>query len=648
MGTNASLQGNDLMTMSVSGNKKPLAEADGRQVDWRVAILLVMLLLAAFAVRIYHPVSRSDNWLDRSYAFNDAVREHDWIHTYTQYHPGVTTMVIAGATLHAYQKVINSSGFPYTALQALFDWAIVPTATRYGSEVTVGVVGLAAVLTLLIGLIALVVIRLGGKPLGLTVAGLLAFSPYYLNQSRVLHVDAMLSTLMLLSALLILLYLRSGRWLHLVLSGLVGGLALLTKTPSVFLLPYTGLALGVGLLGRLRADWGEHTVDRTRWLVAEVGRGLALPLVVWLAMAALPFALWPAMWAEPFEILNLMYGSVSRHLQETHPRTRFFAGQLFAPGEPPNRLFYLAVLAFDTSFVTLTLAIVAVLIYALPRLRDRSHNGVDGGQPLPDQTFWLMVAYVFFFVLQMTIGEKQDQRYILPAFLMLNVIAAVGVIGLVGRLRARLASDAPQMRRLAPAVLPLLAIGFQALAGTPYAPDYGAHFNHLFGGNLVAVKVLEIADQTEGIQDVAAYLHQYADLTDNTVGTVVRSQKSLEQYYNLDQIVPATAEADYYLFSFLNQQRNLDPEDWLSTWQRLESQQPVFVVLYDGIEYLRLYESEPEPGIPTVVNHDGRWLIFLAWAWALMLVDILVRMLSPTEDATSGKQKARTAGRGRR
>lgn len=596
------------------------------------AVLLVVLLAAGFVTRIHYPVSRPYQWLVRALAFNDAVDEQDWANTYQRYHPGLTTMAIGGASIHLYHKSLNSTAFPFTALQALFEWSVPSYASRYGREMAAGVIGLAAVMTLLIGLSALVMARLGSRTAGLAAAGLLAFSPYYLSQSQVFHVDALLSTLMLLSALLILLYLRSGRWLHLALSGLVGGLALLTKTPALYLVPYAGLALGVGLLGRLREGWDAHPADRVRWLAAEAGRWLVLPLVVWLVIAALPFALWPAMWVRPVYVLDQMYGSIARHASNTHPRTRFFAGRLYAPGEPPNRLFYLAVIVFNASFVSLTLVIVAILYYALRRLRrDR---------PLLGQTFWLLMAYVFFFVLQMTIGDKQDQRYILPAFLMLDVIAGVGFAGLVGTMRRVLAG-----RRAvwAAGALSAVALTVHAVSTVAYAPAYGAYHNPLLGGNPVAQQVLELADQNEGILEIGAYLADHATSGEDTVGVPLRLYLSLRQYFPRSEMLDMDPGADFYVFSAEQRQRSIDLDEWAGAWIRLGDQQPVLSVRFDGVEYLSLYAADPARDLPhQVIDRGGSWLIVLAWVWTIALTGCIVWMLraaasSPVDSEAIGQ-----------
>ncbi|NIO70894.1 MAG: hypothetical protein GTN71_18130, partial [Anaerolineae bacterium] len=64
----------------------------------------------------------------------------------------------------------------------------------------------------------------------------------YLALSRVIHHDALSTTFMALSLLSFMVYLRGHRpFLYLALSGLTAGLAFLSKSPSLFLVPFTAL-----------------------------------------------------------------------------------------------------------------------------------------------------------------------------------------------------------------------------------------------------------------------------------------------------------------------------------------------------------------------------------------------------------------------
>jgi hypothetical protein len=576
---------------------------------WATIGLLIGLFLLAFFLRAYQPSSRSTHWLDRAEALNAALDARDWATTYQAPHPGYTTMVIAGLTLRLYDALDNIPG------EALFDWAIPPYATGYGRRAAVGTLGLAVVLAGLIVAITLVLRRLAGWPLALSAAGLMTFEPVYLSQSRVLHVDALLSTLMLLSGLLLLLSLETGRRGYLLLSGLVGGLALLTKMPGLFLVPFTGLALLVYLTVRLRAAWPDHSQQRGRWLAGEVWRGLVWPGLLWGLMAALPFALWPAMWVKPLSVLKSMATAKEIRLSRTHPNPRFFAGRVYVD-ERPSIFLYPVTLAFNSTFLTLTLSLVALGHYTLWRRRGRP--------PLRPVSFWLLVAYAFFFTLQMAIGAKQDERYVLPVHLALDVLAAVGLVGLVELVRQAASSRHVRLARASGALIGL-AVGLQMLVALLYAPNYGAHHNHLLGGNRVAVKMIEIMAQNEGVDYVADYLGRQPDVASLRLGISPTLGDSVAQHFRGKIIVGMPPDADYYLFNVAAIQRRFNPEQWEATWEAYRDQPAQVVVIFDGAECMWLYAAQPDESVPgVVIRRGGIGLVGLAWAWTAALLAVLV------------------------
>lgn len=587
-------------------------------------LLLIAVFLVAFFLRAYHPLSRPQVWLMRSELLIEAVEARDWGATFGggSSHPGYTTTVIGGTALTLFDAVRG------TPAEALFSWAYPSYATELGQRIAVGVAGLALVIAGLIVLITLVLQRLGGWSLAFGGAGLLAFSPFYLAQSRVFHVDALLSSLMLLSALLLLLGMQSQKRRHLILSGLVAGFAVLTKVPSLFLILYTGLVLLVYTSRRLRMAWDEGAGNRFWWLAREFWRGLGGPLLIWLVAMLVPFALWPAMWVRPLEVISAIATRTGQHVEIGHDR-RFFLGQIY-DYDRPSLLFYPVTMAFETSFVTLTLFLVAIGQFSLWRRRVRL--------AVPPTTFWLMVAYVFFFSVQMTLGAAQDSRYNLPSILMVIALAAVGMVGVAGMLKRVLDT---QLATALPGGFVALAVSLQALVALPYMPNYGGHHNQLLGGNRVAVNVLEISAQNEGVTAVAAYLSRLPDADSLRVGASKPIHNSMRQFFGGEvNDEGMSADDDFHLFSVVAFQRYYKPEYWEHAWDTYEGSPPQLLVMVDGIPYVWLYDTDPpEPYRPIVVRRGGGVpYIALAWAWAVGLVASLVWALGltkPTHDAAA-------------
>ncbi len=573
--------------------------------------LLVILFLVSFFLRAYYPLSRPDQWLARSERFNRAIDAGEWGMTYQSRHPGATVMVIGGLSLRLFDAVYD------TPARSIFTWATPPFTTYFGERMAAGIMGLALIISLLIVGITLCLKKLSDWPFALAAGSLMTLSPLYLAECRVFHVDALVGSFMLLSALLLLIYLQGAHWLYLALSSLTGGLALLTKSPAMFLLPFTGLALLSYLVLEIRRDWPVHRVGRLKWLALSLGRKLALPLLAWIVFAGLPFALWPAMWVGAPAVLSKMFGGAIEHIGRAHIVPRFFAGRVHY-GESPGWAFYPAMLTYHSTFVTITLLIVALGYYLLQIKRAK--------KPLTPTNFWLLVAYLVFFIIQMGLGAKKDKRYIVPADPILNILATAGLIGAVDLIRQAFSERAKRISRILPTLATGLAIALQAAAVLPYAPDCGAHRNHLLGGNRGALNVVGVMGQNEGVIAVSRYLSQQPEPGAKFVGVTYPLHFSLPQYFpgRIERGMPP--DADYYLFSYVTMQRALDNEIWQPVWEALQEQKPLIVVSYDGVDYLWLYARDPSTANATTgyVRHGGSSLIGLAWLWTISWVVALI------------------------
>lgn len=584
--------------------------------------LLVALFLLAFVLRAYRPATRTDKKLNRARVFTSELLRGHWAGTYQTIYPGVPMMAASGLTVRLYYALAD------TPARLLFDWAVPPYVTDFGQRMVVGVYGLSVVLSGLVVAIALALRKLAGWTLALTAAGLLIFSPYYLTQSRVVHVDALMSTFMLLSVLLLLISQETGKRRYLMLSGFVGGLAVLTKSPSVFLVPFTGLTLLAYLVTDVRSGWSTHTQGRVRWLLGEIWRGLIAPGLVWGLMLALPFLFWPAMWVKPIVVLRKVFGGLFSTGTKPHPHPVFLAGHVYVK-DRPGVLFYPLTIAFKSTFVTLTLGLLALGHYTLWHRRVRP--------PLRPLQFWLLVVYAFFFVVQMSLGSKLFAQYVLPTHLALELMAAVGLVGFASLIKRVVVERGFHSARRAPALLMGLAVGLQASVALIFAPDYGAHHNYLLGGNRVAVNVVQVAERNEGMLDVAEYLYSQGDLESRRLATVFPLVESIIQYFPGEIKYGMSNEADYYLFGRATMQRQLAPQFWEEAWETFRYQTPRMVVRFDGVEYLWLYEPEAaDAGQPIVVERGWSGFIGLAWLWTLALLATLVWSLRRTPGTEPG------------
>ena len=397
---------------------KSLCKANRSQ--WLQPVLALVVFVVALFPRAIYPVSRPAQWYTRSVMFMHSVVHGDWEETVYSEHPGVTTMWLSGLALRlAGVTPEERSEGPYVDPDSL-------TAR----ESAIGVLSLALAIATLVALIYLLLARLFDRTAAFGAATLIALDPFFIANSKVLHVDALLAALMSSSALALLVYVsgaseRRQRWV--IVSGALAGLALLTKSPALFLLPYAALCLGVDAIA-------DHIYQRRKFLASlftALRAGLA-----WLTVLGLVyFALFPAMWGDPIGTIRTVYRRASLRISWPHPNPIYFLGHAFVGDPGPT--YYLYTWTYKITPVVSVFALVALLHAGLgktvPYKGAASLPSIWKGKrsdSIPHHkrtSIALMLAFILFFTIQMMLGAKKMPRYLLPAFPVADALAGVGL-----------------------------------------------------------------------------------------------------------------------------------------------------------------------------------------------------------------------------
>jgi 4-amino-4-deoxy-L-arabinose transferase-like glycosyltransferase len=428
---------------------------------WRRAWLLYLLLfLISFLPRLA-AIGRYITpdeliWIYRSVQFGEALRDGQWAATLTTGHPGVTTMWLGTLGIRtqlwlqpsaqaAYQWITQLPYYNPENMAAFSRLAHFLTAAR-----------LAVIIVNSLGIVAIYMLgeRLFGRFPALIVAALLAFDPFVAGLSGLFHVDALMTTFVILSLLALAQW--ASQWathwargngdnrIPLSLAAGAAALAILSKSPALLLLPFTAL---IFLWTIIRGKLPVHRV---------LGQGL-----LWLfAFLSVTFLLFPALWEGPSSVIQLISGSANRHI-ETALRPTFFLDEMAFDHGP---LFYPIALIFRLGplvFLGLILAIVQWL-----RRRQR-----------PSPATLIFILWSLLFLAAITIAAKKFDRYALPAIPALTIIAALAW--------AKLSQQRPKI------LLPALFVAQTAylLLALPY-PLIG--YNPLVGGIATARRVLTI------------------------------------------------------------------------------------------------------------------------------------------------------------
>jgi hypothetical protein len=524
---------------------------------WLVPLALFVLALAP---RVHAPVSRPIVWSDRAFHFANAVLRGDWAETYRRYHPGVTTMWLSGFALRWFAHANGD----LSADQML---GIAPVKPGTLDEaVFAGVLPLAVGISSAIALTYPLLRKRAGTKVALAGTVLLALDPFHLSNSKVIHPDAMLASLMLLSVLYFWNWLDFGKRRDLVASGLVAGLTFLTKSPSLFLVPFLGLSgVAVAVMG------GDVASDkRTPW---QAMVSLVKGMVLWGAVAGVTFIVcWPAMWVEPLAVLQRMAQRVLFHVEKEHSNPVYFMGM--SAVRDPGPLFYVATIGFKTTLVTLPLALLGLVGGLTRRPRRRQLDAM------------LLGVYVVAFGAQMSLGAWKQMPYILPAFPSIGLLAAYGLGWLADSIAKR-----ARIPALAVVAIPLVA---QAMIVLPRHPYYGTHHNLLLGGSQVARDVLPLQDQGEGLDIAAEVLNQMPFPERASALVHVRSGMVFKRGFAGYTSWEPEPWISYRVYNVNQVMRGLDYEEWGEAWERDQLAEPLVTISFDGLPYVWVYGEPPQ------------------------------------------------------
>jgi len=532
-----------------------------------IGLLLVFLL--ALGLRCVKPLSRQVEWYSRPIGFFAAVLEGRWADTLFSEHPGVTTMWVVGSTEYLVYAVRMALG-QHPAHPRDVD------GRAFIYEMSVGVCALAVCVSLAIILAWYPLRRLFGERVAWVAVVLMALDPYSIATSSALHLDALLTVFMMLSALMMLVYLRDNTWRFLVASAIYGGLAFLTKAPSLFLLPFSALVLFVMFVGRKQFSLGVFT---RRWM---------LPLFLWIGIvAAVYVSLYPAMWTVPGKTLSRTISQTAHDTQTPHFNPVYFRGESHI--DDPGPWFYVYTVAFKSSWVGFGLVVLGVVtVWRLPSPQRRSAL--------------LVIVYIVCFGLQMTIGAKKGPRYLLPVFPLFSVIAALGWMtwqqGIFRWLRCKGVAWAVS-------ILPIATLAVILLAVHPY---YGTHYNLLFGGIRAAAREFALQEQGEGVDLAAQWLEAQGGkrLRVAVQLPAVFIPYTAAQAFEFDDL---DAGYDYLVFDRNHIVRDYRVVDWEDEWKQYHSREPVFYKGFGGVPHVWVYRALPAMMDETTPDHAfSGWL----------------------------------------
>jgi hypothetical protein len=429
-------------------------------------------------------------WLIFSSNFYYALGQRDFDKTVYDYHPAVTTMWIITAGILTYFPEYRGLGQGYIEKYRDYDQIF---ASFYKSPLEL--LKRSRLISVIINSFLLMIAfgflyYLYGNAIAWAATLLIAFDPYFLGHSRLLNHEAMMSLFLLVSLLAVMVFIEiKPHWIFWVISSISAGLALLTKSPSIIVIPMVGFMLCVNYIGQWRKQrqlglWSGYF----KWMLLFIGI-LCLTFVI----------VWPGMWVAPGKML---YGVFGNALSYAFQGSRLNVANGLNPGQfsldSAGITTYFASLLWRTTPVTWLGAFFACIgLFA----KDNSTF-----KPLVKRSIIYFGFLAALFVMMFGIAKgRNSPHYILMSFVCLEVIAGIGLAGAIRWVGERVK---PAKQGWVMIVLVTCLLGIHVASGISEFPYYYTYLNPLMK---FIFKDNPNAGYGEGLEKAGEYLSNKPD-----------------------------------------------------------------------------------------------------------------------------------------
>jgi 4-amino-4-deoxy-L-arabinose transferase-like glycosyltransferase len=548
---------------------------------------LVMLLVLALAVPRILGINRfatidEPYWLTAGSDFYYALGQRDFGSTVYDYHPAVTTMWIIAAAMLLYFPGYRGLGQGYFDVykDSLDRFLLAHSHSSLGLLTDARLLQTVVIVFLLLSIFWFLWRLLGWQMAAASVL-LVSFDPFFLGHSRLLNHEGLLSLLVVISLLALVSHLFYERQrLFLVISGVAAGLAQLTKSSSIAVLPLILLLFTSGLL------FGTFASLRPRL------RALLIDLGIWLVLLALVYVLlWPGMWVDPARMLYEVYGNAFSYAFEG-ARIGAAGAASTVPVQPhfQDIVYYVQSILWRTTPIVWIGAVLALLAL----LRE------SWGGRIALTT--VLLAGALFVVLFGVASGRNSAHYVLTTYVALDILAAAGLLHsatwLAGRLRGLIG-------RALPGLILGGAVVLQAASALAFYPYYYTYFNPVLEAQQPGIQDPNFG-YGEGLDLAAAYLRQKPESSESTAmafygrgpfsffypGTTEPLKTVYADAENVPQLQQTLGRSDYLVIYYALENGRNSPANLM---RALRDAVPEKSIWMNGIEYIRIYAVRSFP-----------------------------------------------------
>lgn len=502
-------------------------------------VAFIALFLLTRLPRLHNDIVSTDAvyWHDRSEKFINALKIKDFEETYQKYHPGVTLMWITGLTAEV------SSRMNAVALDAVFTDFV---GIHYQAKLVLVFLQLSLSILLIILLSKIFEFKRA-----VLMVSLFTFEPFFVGNSRILHLDVQISLYVLVGLTLSYLHSKKYDFIGVLFAGFFFGLATLSKT----------LFLGGALFGLFAGG-----------LLAYVNNGYKDALKYFFTFLLSFFLtyllLFPAFWVEPIETLStiitdsLQVGNKDGHKQ-------IFFGEVI---RKPGITFYPILLALKLSLVS----ILGMVFFSWKQVRVFIDKILKKKLKIAlskiSFTSFISVFYIVLFLV-LTYFSKKVDRYTIPLF------PFFGIVGVLGYYFINLKKKI--LKVLLAAVI-AFSIVYPLISGFPHYLTYtnpimgnAESSNEIIGQKLFGIGIFDLRD---------FIIEEYGPRTK----VALNDHATLKSVYGEDLVYDISVEhPNSYSLMILGPNKE-PPPSVVNSGVRFRYRDSVYI---NGLEFWRIYKK---------------------------------------------------------
>jgi len=561
----------------------PQTRINKRAYGFFVLVIFLFLLAPLRFLALGRFVTADEpTWGKRSANFYYALSHGDYASTYQTGHPGVTTMWV-GATAYLFK-------FPeyrQVGKTSLGDNKVIQIFNRHGViplEILVTARFITAVVIAFTLLISFFCARhLFGTLPSLLGFILITFDPFHLAHSRVFHTNGLVSSFMFLSVLAYLCYFKKRSLYFLIISGIAAGLSILTVTPGLILALVISILAIIDLIFNIR--------ESRKFEIKKLLQKVVLPMIMWGCVCLVViFLLWPALWVNPVGTVTgiTSHALISAKGVLDNGETTYLI-DTFKKLDFENLIFYPKTYLWRGTPIVMAGVILSILALAMKKQKfftpEERKNLVE------------LLIYVVSYTIIMGFGSKKFDRYLLPIYLPLDLIAGVVWISAGKWLSRR--NERLQHIYFTYVIISLVAAA-QIIGIVKEYPYYLTYYNPMMGGTHKASEELVIG-WGEGLNEAALYLKGKTGIKEKkikawyllafnwySIGLGYEAEPIYIDHEIGDELLENYLASDY-LVVYVNQwQRNMPKQLMI----RLESLTPEHTIWIKDTEYVRIYNLD--------------------------------------------------------